>query len=85
MISTGRIEWETRATIDLFGFAVDPDDPDHIVGAGPDGIVDSTDGGRTWSRTDGPQLATLSPQLARLSWDAEAGLWGADRCSRTAR
>ncbi len=72
MVSTDKREWETRSTLDLFGFAVDPDDPDHIVGAGPDGLTESTDGGRNWAEADGPQLVALS-------WDAEAGLWGADQ------
>jgi len=71
MVSSNGRDWETGARLDLFGFAIDPEDPDHIVGAGPDGLVESTDRGRTWTRSDGPQLVTLS-------WDAEAGLWGAD-------
>lgn len=71
MVSDDREEWENRATLDLFGFAVDPDDADHILGAGPDGIVESGDGGRTWNDIDGPQLVAVS-------WDREAGLWGAD-------
>ena len=71
MVSVNRRDWETGATLDLFGFAVDPDDPDHIIGAGPDGLVESTNRGSTWTGTDGPQLVALS-------WDAEAGLWGAD-------
>ena len=71
MVSSNRRDWETGATLDLLGFAVDPEDPDHIIGAGPDGLVESADRGRSWTRTDGPQLITLS-------WDAEAGLWGAD-------
>jgi len=71
MVSRDRTEWETRATLDLFGFAVDPDDADHIVGAGPDGLVESTDGGREWAGSDGPPMVAVS-------WDTEAGLWGAD-------
>jgi hypothetical protein len=71
MVSADRADWETRSTLDLFGFAVDPDDADHIIGAGPDGLTESTDGGRTWTAVDGPQLLTVS-------WDGEAGLWGAD-------
>ena len=71
MVSLDRRDWDTRATLDLLGFAVDPDDPDHIIGAGPDGLTESSDGGRIWTDTDGPQLVTIS-------WDPEAGLWGAD-------
>jgi hypothetical protein len=71
MVSEDQMEWETRSTVDLVGFAVDPDDEDHLVGTGPDGLLDSVDGGRTWSQTDGPDLLPVS-------WDADAGLWGAD-------
>lgn len=71
MVSSNRRDWDTRSTLDLFGFAVDPDDAEHIIGAGPDGLSESSDGGRTWVGTEGPRLVTLS-------WDAEAGLWGAD-------
>ena len=71
MVSRNRRDWDTRATLDLSGFAVDPDDADHIIGAGPDGLTESTDGGRMWTGTDGPQLVSIS-------WEPEVGLWGAD-------
>ena len=71
MASEDRVEWETLATIDLVGFAVDPDDRDHLVGATPEGLTESTDGGRTWAETEGPTLLTLS-------WAADTGLWGAE-------
>ena len=72
LVSADRTAWDERSTLDLFGFAVDQNDADHIVGAGPGGLVDSTDSGRTWARTDGPGLVVLS-------WDAETDLWGADQ------
>jgi hypothetical protein len=71
MVSDDEEEWETRSTIDLVTFAVDPDDAEHIVGAAPDGLIESTDGGRTWDQVDGPQLLVIS-------WDRAAGLSGAD-------
>lgn len=71
MVSADREEWETRSTLDMYGFAVDPKDPDHLVGATPDGSVDSTDGGRTWNDTGGRLFLAVS-------WDAHAGLWGVD-------
>ncbi|MGQ0618108.1 MAG: F510_1955 family glycosylhydrolase [Acidimicrobiia bacterium] len=71
MVSADLESWETRSTLDLFGFAVDPDDADHVIGATPDGLVESADGGRSWQRTDGPPLVGLA-------WDADAGLWGVD-------
>lgn len=78
MVSADRTDWETRSTLDLFGFAVDPDDGDHIVAAGPDGLLESGDGGRTWEPNDGPVLAALS-------WDTDSGLWGADQAGSTWR
>lgn len=72
MVSMDRQTWETRSTLPLAAFAVDPADPDHIVGAGGHGLLVSTDGGRTWREGTGPVLATLS-------WDATGGLVGADR------
>jgi len=69
MVSADRTEWEVRSTLGIFGFAVDPADADHIVAAGPDGPLESTDGGTTWEELDGPLLVTLS-------WDETAGLWG---------
>ena len=70
MVSEDRTEWERLATIDLFGFAVDPADVDHLVGTTPQGLVESTDGGRTWVAADGPALVAVS-------WAPGAGLWGA--------
>lgn len=71
MVSADMANWDARSTIDLFGFAVDPADPDHIVGASPEGLLESTDGGRQWE-------AQTSPGLVALSWDAEMGLWGVE-------
>ena len=34
----------------MYGFAVDPDDANHVVAAGPDGLLTSTDGGLHLSR-----------------------------------
>lgn len=71
MVSANWADWDARSTVDLFGFAVDPEDADHILGAGPAGLIESTDGGRTWNASDGPPLVALS-------WHADGGLWGAD-------
>ena len=77
MVSTDKREWEIRSTVDLYSFAVDPDDADHIVGGRPDGLLaggltESIDGARTWRDAEGPDLVVVS-------WDADAGLWGAER------
>lgn len=69
MASANRSEWDLRSTVGIYGFAVDPVDPDHLVGAGPDGLLESNDGARTWSALDGPVLVTLG-------WDETTGLWG---------
>ena len=71
MVSADGKEWENRSTLPMYGFAVDPDDGEHVIAATPDGLASSTDGGRTWTGGDGPPLRALS-------WDAAAGLWGAD-------
>lgn len=71
MVSTNRTDWETRSTLALFAFAVDPEDADHLVAASSDGLVATSDGGRSWVPSDGPALVTLT-------WDPTAGLWGVD-------
>jgi hypothetical protein len=69
MVSSDSRNWETRSALQLASFAVDPRDEAHIVGASPDGLVESRDGGRTWAKKAGPMLLVLS-------WDAGAGLVG---------
>lgn len=71
MVSADTKTWERRSKIGLASFAVDPGDAEHIVGATPDGLITSRDGGRTWSPLSGPRLA-------ELSWHRTGGLWGAD-------
>lgn len=71
MVSSDGRTWETRSREALSDIAVDPDDAEHIVAAGADGVIDSTDGGRTWAAQGGPALTVLS-------WDDEAGLFGVD-------
>lgn len=70
MVSADRKNWDSRSTIDLYGFAVDPGDPDHVIGAGAQELISSRDGGRTWQATDGPALVALT-------W-TDTGIWGAD-------
>lgn len=50
---------------------VDPADADHVVATGPDGQIESRDGGATWAAADGPPLVAVS-------WDRTTGLWGVD-------
>ena len=71
MVSADGRTWDVRSALPLAGFAVDPANPDHIVGAGRTGLLDSTDGGRTWRSASRPDLVTLA-------WEPSAGLVGAD-------
>ena len=71
MTSADRRTWDRRSEIDLYGFVVDREQVDLVIGAAPDGIVRSTDGGRTWS-------VPTSPQLVALTDDDRGDLWGAD-------
>ncbi len=71
MVSGDRTTWDTRSTVQLFGFAVDPTDPDHVIGASQNGLLESADGGRSWQPVE-------SPGLVALSWDSEMGLWGVE-------
>jgi photosystem II stability/assembly factor-like uncharacterized protein len=69
MASADMRTWETRSRIDLSSFAVDPRQPDRVVGARPGSVVVSTDAGSTWS-------PTRAPALVVLAWDDRAGLLG---------
>ena len=71
MVSDDGTAWDTRSAVRLFGFAVDPADPDHVVGASQNGLLDSADGGRSWQSVE-------SPGLVALSWDSQMGLWGVE-------
>jgi hypothetical protein len=72
MVSADKTDWDTRSTLDLFGFAVDPADADQIVATTPEGVQTSSDGGTTWQPTTG------APELALVAWDVDSGLWGVD-------
>jgi hypothetical protein len=69
MVSSDARTWDTRSALPLAGFAVDPTDEAHVLGSGPDGLLDSRDGGRTWAAKPGPPLVVFS-------WNAPAGLVG---------
>lgn len=69
MVSGDRTTWETRSQLPLIDFAVSPEHPDVIVGAGEEGVLRSDDGGRTWE--------PVAPDLfAALTW-GDSGLVGA--------
>jgi hypothetical protein len=69
MVSSDTKSWDTRSALPLTGFAVDPADEARILGAGPEGLRESRDGGRTWATRPGPPVVVFS-------WDAGAGLVG---------
>ena len=72
LASTDNIEWETRSTLKLSGFAVDPTRVDQLVAAGAGRTLASVDGGRTWQPISG------APNLVAVSWAPGGSLWGFD-------
>ncbi len=71
MATTDRRSWETRSLAQLGDLAVDPTNPERMVGLDEAGsVIGSVDGGRSWSPAPGPAL-----MLVR--WDEAGRLWGA--------
>jgi hypothetical protein len=69
MVSNDRRAWDVRAEgLPFTDIAVDPTDPDTLLGAGAASVAASADGGRSW-RLVGEQ------RLQYLSWNG-AGLFG---------
>jgi photosystem II stability/assembly factor-like uncharacterized protein len=54
--------WTNLGTPPLYDVAVDPSDPDRLLGTTTEGVVGSTDGGATLTREQG------APLLALLAW-----------------
>ena len=71
LASSDRRSWERRSSVSLLALAVDPRSPDRLAAGGREGVVLSSDGGRTWT------LAEPAPAVAALAW-GETGLWGID-------
>jgi hypothetical protein len=70
MVSNDRQTWDVRARgLRLTDIAVDPADPNTLLGAGAASVAASADGGRSWRLVGGQQ------QLQYLSWNG-AGLFG---------
>ena len=69
MVSTDRKRWDTRSTLELYGFAVDPDEGRRLVAASPWGVRLSSDGGRMWAEPVGPDVVAVS-------WAADGTLFG---------
>jgi hypothetical protein len=69
MVSNDRRTWDVRAEgLPFTDIAVDPTDPDTLLGAGAASVGASVDGGRSWKLVGGQQLQYLS-------WNG-AGLFG---------
>ena len=60
MVSNDGKTWDTRASINLLSFSVNPVDPDLILGTTDRGLQVSRDGGRTWSRLPAPSLVLVA-------------------------
>ncbi|MBA3264172.1 MAG: hypothetical protein H0T69_17230 [Thermoleophilaceae bacterium] len=70
--SDGGRGWDERETpgamVDL---AIDPEDPAHVVASTEEGLVDSTDAGRTWENL-------VEGKVALLTWPARDRLYSVD-------
>mgnify|MGYP000583692618 CR=1 FL=1 len=69
MVSADGRQWETRSQQPLLSFAVSLQSPEVVVASTGEGVLASSDGGRTWS----PQAG--APGVAWLAW-GPSGLWG---------
>ena len=70
MVSENQRDWDTRARVALADLTVSPTDPNVIVATTKEGVVRSTDGGRTFAPTAG------SPLLMLLDWYEEGTVVG---------
>ena len=67
MVSTDRRSWQTRSTLELLDFAVNPTNPDEILATTQQGLARSADGGRTFT--------PRGPVQMYLAWPQPAALW----------
>lgn len=67
-VSSDKRTWDTRSQVALRDFAVSPSDPDTLVATSEQGLVRSTDGGRSWSQIGRPVIL--------LDWPTDEELWG---------
>lgn len=70
LVSKDKQTWDERASLAMADFAVSPDDPDVLLATTKDGVVRSTDGGRTFA-TDKP-----GPVMLLLDWPSAEQLVG---------
>ncbi|MGW4206153.1 F510_1955 family glycosylhydrolase [Streptomyces sp. NPDC004726] len=71
-VSKDGVTWEKRSALRAVDIAVSPKDPDTVLATTENGLVRSTDGGRTFTAGGQP------PLLAFISWTGPDSLYGID-------
>ncbi|MGX2992790.1 F510_1955 family glycosylhydrolase [Streptomyces sp. JNUCC 64] len=71
-VSSDGVKWDDRAPLSALDIAVSPGDPDTVLATTEEGVVRSTDGGRSFG------AAASGPAPAFLSWAARDALYGVD-------
>ncbi|MGH3736037.1 MAG: F510_1955 family glycosylhydrolase [Micromonosporaceae bacterium] len=67
LVSKDKKTWDTRSQEPLGDLVVSPSDPDTLVAAGAEGVMLSTDGGRSWQAGDSA--------VTMLDWPTDDALW----------
>lgn len=65
MVGTDRTTWDERAELAALDIAVSPDDAEVIVATDASALLASTDGGRSFARREGPNLAFVEWPTAK--------------------
>lgn len=60
MTSTDETSWTTLGTYNVSAIAVNPEDPLQLVVSTPDGVIESSDGGKTFTRPTTPVLVSVA-------------------------
>lgn len=71
VVSQDLTSWEVRSRTPMADFAVDPDDPEHLVATTQQGLAESTDGGRRFAVIDG------APPMVFVDWAEDGTVLGA--------
>ncbi len=71
-VSTNKKTWDDRARLAAADIEISPTDPDTVLATTEQGVVRSTDGGRTFHPTGGETLQML------LAWPTTASLYAVD-------
>lgn len=62
MFSSDLINWEPRGSVDLYGLVADPHNDNYLIGATPQGVAISEDGGNRWRMQAG------APRIMAIAW-----------------